>query len=113
MWPLPLPRCGRWPVQASRSVDWDVHHGNGTQDTFFDDPDVLYVSTHQWPFYPGTGRPDEIGAGDAVGATINLPLPAGATGDVVERMLAEVAAPAIETFTPDWVLVVGFDAHRD
>jgi len=95
-------------------VDWDVHHGNGTQDIFFDDPSVLYVSTHQWPLYPGTGRPEEVGVGEGTGFTINLPLPAGATGDVVERMLRELAAPQIEAFAPTWVLVsAGFDAHRD
>jgi acetoin utilization deacetylase AcuC-like enzyme len=94
-------------------VDWDVHHGNGTQDIFWDDPDVLYVSTHQHPLYPGTGDPSEVGGPGAAGATFNLPLPPGATGDVVVRALDEVARPAIEDFAPDWVLVsCGFDAHR-
>ena len=64
-------------------VDWDVHHGNGTQAIFWDDPDVLYVSTHQHPLFPGTGRPDEVGGPGAPGLTVNLPLPRGATGDVV------------------------------
>jgi acetoin utilization deacetylase AcuC-like enzyme len=95
-------------------VDWDVHHGNGTQDVFYDDPDVLFVSTHQWPWYPGTGRADEVGGPHATGLTINVPLPAGATGDVVRRALDEVAAPAIDQFDPTWVLVsAGFDAHHD
>jgi acetoin utilization deacetylase AcuC-like enzyme len=95
-------------------VDWDVHHGNGTQEIFWDDPDVLYVSTHQHPLYPGTGRPDEVGGLDAAGLTCNLPLPPGATGDVVRRAIDEVARPTIEEFLPDWVLVsCGFDAHRD
>ncbi len=95
-------------------VDWDVHHGNGTQAIFWDDPDVLYVSTHQHPLYPGTGSPDEVGGPQAVGLTLNLPLPPGATGDVVRRALDEVARPTIEEFSPDWVLVsCGFDAHRD
>jgi acetoin utilization deacetylase AcuC-like enzyme len=95
-------------------VDWDVHHGNGTQAIFWDDPDVLYVSTHQHPLYPGTGRADEVGGVDAAGLTLNLPLPPGATGDVVRRALDEVARPTIEAFSPDWVLVsCGFDAHRD
>jgi acetoin utilization deacetylase AcuC-like enzyme len=94
-------------------VDWDVHHGNGTQDIFWDDPDVLYVSTHQHPLYPGTGHPAEVGGPAAAGLTCNLPLPPGATGDVVLRALDEVARPAIEDFAPDWVLVsCGFDAHR-
>ena len=58
-------------------LDWDVHHGNGTQDIFWSDPEVLYLSIHQWPLYPGTGRPDDRGSGQGQGATINLPLPAG------------------------------------
>jgi acetoin utilization deacetylase AcuC-like enzyme len=95
-------------------VDWDVHHGNGTQAIFWDDPGVLYVSTHQHPLYPGTGSADEVGGADAAGLTVNLPLPPGATGDVVRRALDEVARPTIEAFAPDWVLVsCGFDAHRD
>jgi acetoin utilization deacetylase AcuC-like enzyme len=94
-------------------VDWDVHHGNGTQAIFWDDPDVLYVSTHQHPLFPGTGRPDEVGGAGAPGLTVNLPLPRGATGDVVRAALDEVARPTIEAFAPDWVLVsCGFDAHR-
>jgi acetoin utilization deacetylase AcuC-like enzyme len=95
-------------------VDWDVHHGNGTQAMFWDDPDVLYVSTHQRPLYPGTGRPDEVGGSAARGLTMNLPLPPGATGDVVRAAFDEVARPVVEQFAPQWVLVsCGFDAHRD
>jgi acetoin utilization deacetylase AcuC-like enzyme len=94
-------------------VDWDVHHGNGTQALFWDDPSVLYVSTHQYPFYPGTGAADEVGGTNAPGLTVNVPLPAGATGDVVRRALDEVAAPTIDAFAPTWVLIsAGFDAHR-
>jgi len=94
-------------------VDWDVHHGNGTQAMFWNDPRVLYVSTHQSPLYPGTGEADEIGGPDALGLTVNVPLPAGATGDVVRRALDHVAAPVIDAFAPTWVLVsAGFDAHR-
>ena len=95
-------------------VDWDVHHGNGTQAIFWDDPDVLYVSTHEWPLYPGTGRAREVGGVHALGSTVNIPLPAGATGDVLRRAFEEVAAPIVAAFAPDWVLVsCGFDAHRD
>lgn len=94
-------------------VDWDVHHGNGTQAIFWDDPDVLYVSTHQHPLFPGTGRPDEVGGPGAPGLTLNIPLPPGATGDVVRAALDEVARGTIEEFRPDWILVsCGFDAHR-
>jgi acetoin utilization deacetylase AcuC-like enzyme len=94
-------------------VDWDVHHGNGTQAIFWDDPTVLYVSTHQWPLFPGTGRAEEVGGPDALGLTVNIPLPSGATGDVVRCALDEVAQPVIDRFSPDWVLVsCGFDAHR-
>jgi acetoin utilization deacetylase AcuC-like enzyme len=95
-------------------VDWDVHHGNGTQDIFWDDPGVLYVSTHQHPLYPGTGSPEEVGGPAAPGLTVNLPLPPGATGDVVRTALDQQARWSIEEFAPDWVLVsCGFDAHGD
>jgi acetoin utilization deacetylase AcuC-like enzyme len=94
-------------------VDWDVHHGNGTQAIFWDDPEVLFVSTHQWPLFPGTGAAHEVGGAGAPGGTVNVPLPAGATGDVLLRALEEVALPVIERFAPTWVLVsAGFDAHR-
>ena len=95
-------------------LDWDVHHGNGTQDIFWSDPRVLYLSIHQWPLYPGTGRPDDRGSGQGQGATINLPLPAGGTGDVYLSLFDEVIGPSIERFAPTWILIsAGFDAHRD
>jgi acetoin utilization deacetylase AcuC-like enzyme len=94
-------------------VDWDVHHGNGTQSIFWDDPKVLYVSTHQWPLYPGTGRATEIGGSAARDLTVNIPVPPGATGDIIRMALNEVGQPAIERFAPEWVLIsCGFDAHR-
>src|SRR3954471_1748103 len=94
-------------------VDWDVHHGNGTQDLFWDDPRVLFVSTHQFPAYPGTGRSDETGGAHASGLTVNFPLPPGATGDVALSALDEVVAPVVQSFAPTWVLIsAGFDAHR-
>jgi acetoin utilization deacetylase AcuC-like enzyme len=94
-------------------VDWDVHHGNGTQDIFWNDPRVMYVSTHQSPAYPGTGSTMETGGPDAVGHTINFPLPPGATGDIAREALDEVVTPAVERFSPTWVLVsAGYDAHR-
>jgi acetoin utilization deacetylase AcuC-like enzyme len=94
-------------------VDYDAHHGNGTQEIFYSDPRVMYVSFHEWPLYPGTGRHDEVGRGAGEGATVNLPLPAGATGDVYLRALDEVVAPQVHRFAPTWVLIsAGFDAHR-
>lgn len=94
-------------------VDFDAHHGNGTQDAFWTDPRVLYVSMHQWPLFPGTGRLDECGAGAGVGTTVNLPFPAGTTGDCYLRAFDEVVVPVLERFGPSWLLVsAGFDAHR-
>jgi acetoin utilization deacetylase AcuC-like enzyme len=95
-------------------LDWDVHHGNGTQAIFWDDPRVLYASLHEWPAYPGTGRATETGGSGAPGLTINVPLPPGATGDIALRGLDDVVGPAVERFGPTWVLVsAGYDAHRD
>jgi acetoin utilization deacetylase AcuC-like enzyme len=94
-------------------VDWDVHHGNGTHDLFWDDPRVLFASTHQFPAYPGTGRAEETGGANAPGLTINFPLPPGATGDAALAAVDDVVAPAAAAFAPTWVLVsAGFDAHR-
>jgi acetoin utilization deacetylase AcuC-like enzyme len=93
--------------------DWDAHHGNGTQDAFYADNRVLYVSAHQWPLYPGTGALDQTGDAAGEGYTINLPFPPGTTGDVYLAAFDEVVAPAIERFDPTWVIVsAGFDAHR-
>jgi acetoin utilization deacetylase AcuC-like enzyme len=95
-------------------VDFDVHHGNGTQAIFWNDPRVFYISTHEWPLYPGTGGAEETGGSEAPGLTMNIPLPAGATGDVLLKAADEAMAPAVERFDPTWVLVsAGFDAHRD
>jgi acetoin utilization deacetylase AcuC-like enzyme len=95
-------------------VDWDVHHGNGTQDIFYDDPRVLYVSTHEAPLYPGTGRADEMGGPGAPGANVNLPFPAGTRGDVYRRAFDEVVTPLVSEFAPDWLFIsAGFDAHRN
>jgi acetoin utilization deacetylase AcuC-like enzyme len=94
-------------------IDWDVHHGNGTQDIFWTDPSVLFVSVHQWPLYPGTGRPSDRGAEDGLGTTVNLPLPPGSAGDTYLALFDEVVVPQVQNFGPDWVLVsAGFDAHR-
>jgi acetoin utilization deacetylase AcuC-like enzyme len=95
-------------------VDIDAHHGNGTQAAFYSDPNVLYVSLHQYPFYPGSGALSEVGAGEATGFTINFPLPAKTTGDAYTLAFDEVIGPAAEIFAPTWVLTsAGFDAHRE
>ena len=92
--------------------DWDAHHGNGTQAIFEAEREVLYISLHQSPCYPGTGALDEVGRGRGEGSTINIPLARGTTGDVVQYAFDVVIAPAIERFDPDWVFVsAGFDAH--
>ncbi len=93
-------------------VDWDVHHGNGTQEIFFDDPSVLFVSMHQYPFYPGTGRAAEIGEGDGTGFTVNVPLSADAGDAVYQASFRELVLPVLSDFAPELVLVsAGFDAH--
>lgn len=94
-------------------VDIDAHHGNGTQDAFYADGRITYVSLHQWPFYPGTGSITETGTGAGAGATVNVPLPAGTTGDVYLSAVDDVIIPVAERFGPTWLLIsAGFDAHR-
>ncbi len=94
-------------------VDWDVHHGNGTQDIFWDDPNVLYLSVHQFPYYPGTGAPTEIGGANAIGATINVGLPGGSRDADYLATFDHVFLPAIEKFKPDVVFIsAGFDAFE-
>jgi acetoin utilization deacetylase AcuC-like enzyme len=94
-------------------VDYDAHHGNGTQDVFYDDPRVTYVSLHQHPLYPGTGAMLETGLGEGRGRTVNLPVPPGATGDVYRAAIDEVIAPLVDEIGITWLLVsAGFDGHR-
>jgi acetoin utilization deacetylase AcuC-like enzyme len=94
-------------------LDYDAHHGNGTQAAFVDDPRVLFVSLHQWPLYPGSGRVTEVGTGAGLGTTMNIPMPPGATGDVYLRAFDEVIAPVVTRFAPTWLLIsAGFDGHR-
>jgi len=95
-------------------LDWDVHHGNGTQHSFEEDPTVLYVSTHQFPYYPGTGDFGEAGRGAGEGATLNVPLPAGCGDAEYLGALQRLVAPAARAFAPEFMLVsCGFDAHAD
>src|SRR5499427_1319611 len=94
-------------------MDWDVHHGNGTQEAFYEDPSVLFISTHQYPYYPGTGAANEVGAGAGEGYTINIPLPAGCADREYMEVFQHVVVPAAEKFQPEWILVsAGFDPHR-
>src|SRR5215211_1893870 len=95
-------------------VDWDVHHGNGTQDAFFETDEVLFCSVHQWPLYPGTGAASERGAGRGAGYTINVPLAPGANDDAYTDVFDQVILPAANAFRPQIVLIsAGFDAHAD
>jgi len=94
-------------------MDWDVHHGNGTQAAFYDDPSVLFISTHQFPFYPGSGAVNEVGVDAGEGFTLNIPLPAGCADTEYWQVFQEIIVPAAERFQPDWILVsAGFDPHR-
>ncbi len=93
-------------------LDWDVHHGNGTQDIFYDDARVLYLSAHQSPFYPGTGAADEMGEGRGRGFTVNVPLPAGSGEEAYAAAFAGVFLPVLREFGPALILVsAGYDAH--
>ena len=93
-------------------LDWDVHHGNGTQDIFYSDPTVFYFSTHQWPLYPGTGRADETGAGAAKGTKMNFPFPVGSGRKEILGAVVDSLAPAAKRFRPDLVMIsAGFDSR--
>jgi acetoin utilization deacetylase AcuC-like enzyme len=93
-------------------VDFDVHQGNGTQEAFYDDPSVLYFSTHQYPFYPGSGDIGETGSGAGRGATVNVPLPAGCADDQYRQAYQEILVPIARRFQPELILIsAGYDAH--
>ncbi len=95
-------------------VDWDVHHGNGTQDLFNSDPSVLYISAHQYPFYPGSGWLDETGYGPGEGSTLNIPFPAYTGGDAYLGAFDRLVEPILRQFEPDWILVsAGYDARQE
>jgi acetoin utilization deacetylase AcuC-like enzyme len=102
----------RHGLERALIVDWDVHHGNGTQDIFYSDPTVFFFSTHQWPLYPGTGRADETGEGAGVGTTMNFPFPAGSGRKEILGAVENSLAPAAERFRPDLVVIsAGFDSR--
>jgi acetoin utilization deacetylase AcuC-like enzyme len=95
-------------------VDWDVHHGNGTQDIFYGSPRVLFFSTHQYPYYPGSGGISEVGAGAGRGATVNVPLPSGVGDAGFRRVYADILTPLAERFRPELIMIsAGFDGHWD
>jgi acetoin utilization deacetylase AcuC-like enzyme len=95
-------------------LDWDVHHGNGTNSIFHESPEVLFASIHQYPFYPGTGPFTDVGSGPGEGFSLNLPVPAGSGEDLFLSLVEYVAVPAARQFGPDLILIsAGFDAHRD
>lgn len=94
-------------------VDWDVHHGNGTQDIFYADPSVFFFSIHQSPLYPGTGDHNETGCGEAVGTTLNIPIPAGSDDEDYIKVLKNTLKPSLIDFSPDFIIIsAGFDAHH-
>ena len=100
------------PGRKVSIVDFDVHHGNGTQDIFWEEASVQYISMHQYPWYPGTGALDETGAGAGAGTTVNIPLPAGATDRIYLEAMDRIVVPALEDFGPDVIWAsAGFDAH--
>jgi acetoin utilization deacetylase AcuC-like enzyme len=104
----------RHGVKRVLIVDWDVHHGNGTQHSFEDDPSVLFFSTHQYPHYPGTGRATEGGRGAGEGFTINVPMKAGEGDEEYRVVFQKSLVPAADAFKPDFVIIsAGFDAHKD
>ena len=104
----------QYGLQRVLIVDWDVHHGNGTQHAFYDDASVLFFSTHQFPYYPGTGGAMETGEGRGKGLTINVPLSGGQGDDEYREVFQKVLVPTADTFQPEFVVIsAGFDAHRD
>jgi acetoin utilization deacetylase AcuC-like enzyme len=100
-------------IERVLAVDWDVHHGNGTQASFYTSPEMLYFSSHRYPFYPGTGGMDEVGAGEGRGFTVNVPMRAGMGDDEIVEAFRRVLVPVAEEYEPQLILVsAGFDAHR-
>ena len=102
----------RYELERILIIDFDVHHGNATHETFYDNPHVLYTSTHQYPFYPGTGSVEETGSGAGKGTTINIPLPAGCGDSEYLQVFEQIIVPAARRFEPQLILVsAGYDAH--
>jgi acetoin utilization deacetylase AcuC-like enzyme len=104
----------KYGLERVAILDWDVHHGNGTQEIFYDDPSVFYISLHQYPYYPGSGAASETGSGAGVGYTVNCPMPAGSGWKEYEAAFRSTILPALHRFQPQLLMIsAGFDAHRD
>jgi acetoin utilization deacetylase AcuC-like enzyme len=102
----------KYKLERILIIDFDVHHGNGTQETFYDNPQVMYISTHQYPFYPGTGSLEETGGSAAEGTNINIPLPAGCGDDEYLKVFEQIITPAAKRFKPQFIMVsAGYDNH--
>jgi acetoin utilization deacetylase AcuC-like enzyme len=103
----------RYALERVLIMDWDLHHGNGTQHSFYEDPHVLYMSTHQYPYYPGTGAAHDVGSGVGSGFTVNVPLRAGSGDPEFAEVFTHVLEPIARQFRPEFVLIsAGFDCHR-
>jgi acetoin utilization deacetylase AcuC-like enzyme len=106
-------QANEW-IERVAIIDFDVHHGNGIQHSFYDDPSVFYLSSHQWPHYPGTGSSSEIGVGTGEGTTLNLPMSAGSGDEQILAAYEDVGFPALRVFGPEIIFIsAGFDAHKD
>ena len=102
----------KYNMERIAIIDFDVHHGNGTQDAFYNNPGVLYISTHQYPHYPGTGRMNETGEGEALGTTVNIPLPEGCGDGQYKEVFERIIVPAARRFKPRLIMVsAGYDGH--
>ena len=102
----------KYALERIAIIDFDVHHGNGTQEIFYDNPQVLYISTHEYPFYPGTGSVEQTGSGVANGTTVNIPLPAGCGDAEYLRVFKQIIVPVVRRFNPQLILVsAGYDSH--
>jgi len=104
----------KYKIERIAIIDWDVHHGNGTQEIFYDSSKVYFISLHQFPLYPGTGKANERGIGEGEGYTLNFPLPAGTKGDVYLKIFEEKIIGELKNYDPELILIsAGFDAHKD
>lgn len=104
----------KYKLERVAVIDWDVHHGNGTQEIFYDSSKVYFISLHQFPLYPGTGKVNERGIGDGEGYTLNFPLPAGTKGDVYIKIFEEKIIEELKNYDPELILIsAGFDPHKD